>query len=324
MFTYRKEFIILTALIVMIFFALPFVSLYAQTTTPSSGLVPACQSIPKPVGETGFFVTRICTPCDLFALMQNILRFLWWGISVPIATLMLIYSGFLMVNPFGGDSAKSSGTAKKVMTNTVIGIFVVFFAWLIIDTIIKVVADQNIRTTTTGQVPQLQTPLMGGGIRFGPWNKIDCPVPTLPPPSAISPTLITPGGASPFAQAQNTQLLEGAGVDVKKGLGAAQIGGTRLQTLNQIIQLKNACGDRCEILVTSGTEGLHEPGAISHASGHKVDLRPNATLNTFIQKYTNIGPRSDGAAQYRAPNGTIYAREHPGEAGRDHWDVFVP
>lgn len=116
-----------------------------------------------------------CEPCHIFVLGQNILNFLWRDISIPIAILALIYAGFLMIIP--GASSTRLEKGKKVLSNTLIGIAVVFFAWLAIDTIIKVLAGQNL---TSGQPAQIQG--------YGPWNKIECQTGGLPPPANRRPT----------------------------------------------------------------------------------------------------------------------------------------
>lgn len=136
------------------------------------GFVPAgadAQGISRPSAPTGGLVPcgtsanpTPCTPCHLFVLGQNILLFLWWGVSIPIATLMFAYAGFLMVVP----SQQSLGKGKKVLSNTIIGILITFTAWLIVDTVIKVISRQRLASGETGQI------LTAKG--FGPWNKIEC------------------------------------------------------------------------------------------------------------------------------------------------------
>ncbi len=106
-----------------------------------------------------------CTICDIFVLLQNILNFLWWYISIPLATLMLAYAGFLLMIPsLGSGSPPMITKGKKVLKNTVVGIIIIFFSWLFIDTIIKVIAGQELGS---GQ---------GAAKIFGPWNEVECKV----------------------------------------------------------------------------------------------------------------------------------------------------
>ncbi len=93
--------------------------------------------------------------------------------------------------------------------------------------------------------------------------------------------------------------------------------GMRQNTINEIVNIQRNCG--CNIVVTGGTEGGHSAGANSHANGYKVDLGLNTNLNNYVERnFTPVGIRSnDGARLWRAPNGTVYARES------NHWDILV-
>lgn len=124
----------------------------SRPTAPTGGLVP-CGTSTNPTP---------CTPCHLFVLGQNILNFLWWGVSIPIATLMFAYAGFLMVVP----SQNTLGKGKKILSHTVIGLLITFTSWLMVDTVIKVVSGQRLASGQTGQI------LTAKG--FGPWNEIQC------------------------------------------------------------------------------------------------------------------------------------------------------
>jgi hypothetical protein len=119
-----------------------------------------------------------------------------------------------------------------------------------------------------------------------------------------------------LTDAQAKERLRAAGVGYAKGVSFA---GAQESTIAGLIRLKQACGD-CVIIVTSGTEGEHATGTYSHANGYKADLRLNSGLTSFIRtNYEGLGPRSDGAPQYRDAFGNIYAYEG------DHWDVlYVP
>ncbi|MFD4481632.1 hypothetical protein ACFWPU_36750 [Streptomyces sp. NPDC058471] len=70
--------------------------------------------------------------------------------------------------------------------------------------------------------------------------------------------------------------------------------------------LKRASG--CALNITGGTETGHASGTYSHWNGYKLDYGKNT--------FTYIGPRGDGAPQYKSGSGNIYADEG------NHWDVL--
>ena len=153
--TGKNIFFILLAVIFLIFAFSPVYALAAEKadggTFLPEGLVP-CGTARNPTP---------CEPCHIFSLLQKILNFFWWGISVPVATLMLAYGGFLIMLPSLGGDAGMLTRGKKVLTNTLIGILIVFFAWLGIDTIIKVLSGQNLISGETAKI-------------VGPWNQLEC------------------------------------------------------------------------------------------------------------------------------------------------------
>lgn len=118
---------------------------------------------------------NFCTLCDLFPMFDNMLKFVWLYITVPVATIMLVYGGFLMLIPtFGADGSAAMYTkGKKVLTRTIAGIAIVFFAWLAIDTIIKLLG---------GKIVAGDRQFISQG--FGPWNEVNCTATQLGNPSA--------------------------------------------------------------------------------------------------------------------------------------------
>lgn len=147
-------FIAVAALVTLYFSPAPLLAGPDQDFKPA-GLVPASCAY------------SFCSSCDFLVLIQDILNFLWFDISIPVAALMFAWGGFIMIVPgVGGEkSAASFEKGKKILTNTVIGLVIVFMGWLLIDTIIKVIAGQNL----TGGAANING--------YGPWNKIECSAP---------------------------------------------------------------------------------------------------------------------------------------------------
>lgn len=130
----------LLVIAVCLFFLVSFNMAFAQ------GLVPC--------GGPG----RPCSICDLGVLILMVTKFLIWKIAIPLAGLMIVVGGIMMV--IGSASEARITSAKKILTNAFIGIVIVFTAWLIVDTVIKVLVGGDYRNFKAA----LQ--------KFGPWNEI--------------------------------------------------------------------------------------------------------------------------------------------------------
>ena len=117
---------ILVSLTVFLILLLPIISMAAQDPASSgSGLVPCTNSATD--------------PCDFNAFMRlinNIINFILKYMAVPIAALGFTYAGFELVT--SGGSTEKRGVAKKVFTNTALGLACVAGAWLIVKTLLSI------------------------------------------------------------------------------------------------------------------------------------------------------------------------------------------
>jgi hypothetical protein len=84
-----------------------------------------------------------CQFCHLFVLFQNIVNFLLYDIVPPLAVLMIAIGGFMYMFayfspgqalPGGGKGGPALlGQAKKIITATIIGLLIIYGAWLIVN-----------------------------------------------------------------------------------------------------------------------------------------------------------------------------------------------
>lgn len=95
-----------------------------------------------------------CTVCDFFVLIKNIVDFLTIDIAMPVAVVVLIYGGVMLLTSSGSEDKIKKG--KTALWQAIWGLFIVFAAWLIIDTIIKWLGAGG------------QGAIQG----WGPWNNI--------------------------------------------------------------------------------------------------------------------------------------------------------
>lgn len=181
----------------------------------------------------------LCSICDLLKLLEKAFNFIWKFLTVPIATVMLLYGGFLMVLPSFTGNTNQATKGRKVLLNTVIGIAIVFFAWIGVDSILKIMA--------------------GGGnywdnitsVQLGPWNEMKCdeeaarirtidgPVDVIPVefacPSGVT-TRIVDGAEMCDPINQRAAVTRGSIV----GSGSGQCSPSNIQNLNNNVVLRTA------------------------------------------------------------------------------------
>lgn len=81
-----------------------------------------------------------CGLCQFFELASNIINFVVFCLTPPVAGLMIVISGLILI--FGGsESARTYG--KKMLTTTVVAIVIIYASWLLINTIIQLIGGAN-------------------------------------------------------------------------------------------------------------------------------------------------------------------------------------
>lgn len=207
---------------------------------------------------------------------------------------MLAVGGFMMLMPglSGEKGAGSYSKGKKIITNTLLGIIIVFLAWLGIDTLMKAVHGFQYNE--------------GGG--FGPWNAIQCqslPL-TVSMYSDGSNSALNSSGKTFLSDAEVRQVLSAkpgitvldpcpAGIDPKDVPGGcAALSNVSQKAISAITAFKIACG--CPIKITGGT-------------GDKLYIENTPVVKLFIEiTYITAGMRiNDGASLFKAPNGIVFA-----------------
>ena len=75
-----------------------------------------------------------CNICHFFQLINNLTRDFLFKIVPVVASLMFIVGGAMLL--FAGAKPDLLNKAKSVITATVIGLLLIFGAWLIVNTIL--------------------------------------------------------------------------------------------------------------------------------------------------------------------------------------------
>lgn len=95
----------------------------------------------KCIGGVPTFIR--CQFCHFFVMLDGAIDFVLFKLVPPIAILMLVIGGVMfmfahlggaeMLPGGGAGGPKMLGQAKKVITSVVIGLIIIFAAWIIID-----------------------------------------------------------------------------------------------------------------------------------------------------------------------------------------------
>ncbi len=94
-----------------------------------------------PIVPCGIGDGPACTTCDLFKTFKNVIDFVLYGITGPIAAFMIVWAGGMML--LGGAKPELYGQGTKMLTNTLIGVSIILLSWLVTNTLIKSLAAGN-------------------------------------------------------------------------------------------------------------------------------------------------------------------------------------
>lgn len=128
-------------------------ALAAEAAPPpdlSKGLVPCGSSLNQ----------EPCSICHFGALAINLTNFLMYYVALPATALLVAIGGIMLL--IAGPSEPMRNHGKEILKATIIGIIIVFLAWLLVDTVIKIVTNDWSEGAGSLLMEQL-----------GPWNKFD-------------------------------------------------------------------------------------------------------------------------------------------------------
>jgi len=281
---------------------------------------------PKEVVLADGFVTCSgpdCSFCNLVSMANTVIKWLF-GVIVMIFVFLMVVSGFGLVTSGGNQSELES--AKSKFTNAIIGVLIVASAWLLVDTIMKVLLDSG--SGSEGTLDHMST-------GWGPWHNIECSEqvtlhdfsrngsdtslvnddPSLPPPP---PPVSPPAGPGQYTHEEALAALSVANISVvssgnctdKTKKTCTSLDGVQKNSIQRLIEFQQAYGS--PIIITGGTEVGHAAGTYSHSNGYKIDLKQTTSLNEYIKSnFTDIGGN-----KYRDSNGNIFYYHNP-----PHWDI---
>ncbi len=87
--------------------------------------------------------TDKCTFSDVFKLINNLIKFFFTKLLIPIFVIILMYAGFKYITAEGNPSKIAN--LKKILGNIVLGIVIMLCAWLIVRTIMNVLLNEQFK-----------------------------------------------------------------------------------------------------------------------------------------------------------------------------------
>lgn len=116
-------------------FVLVILGIFLPAISPALALDPLV-----PCGRVG---QSPCTTCDALALGKNVSDFILFYLVPTLSTLFFIWAGFKIL--LGGGIPAQVAAGYNIFWTTVYGLLIIFLAWLIVNTVLRTIADdQNI------------------------------------------------------------------------------------------------------------------------------------------------------------------------------------
>jgi hypothetical protein len=196
---------------------------------------------------------------DFPGYVQALYRLGLWIVGIA-AMFMLTVGAFMYLSSAGNNS--TMGTAKKVMTDAIMGLIIALVAWLILNTI----------------NPDLVT------MKFGGMNASSGNGTGTAPKDPDTPSVPQEGT---YSHDEAVKVLSGAGIQVVSSGNCSDPNNKSCTSLEQIpkeavanlISLKEK--SNCSFSVSGGTETGHK----SHGLGKpKMDVKPEDCLGDFLHK----------------------------------------
>ena len=173
-----------------------------------------------------------CQTCHVVMLMDNVTDWLIVVLSI-IASIIIVYAGARLVVSVGDVSAKE--TAKRYISNVIIGYVLLLACWLLVDTVVKfLLKDQN----------------------YGVWNQIQCT--TQPKPTEADKEYINLGSLGGGTVGTDCEALPNGQYNCSRAVASCTAGGGTPTVVTTSTPHRVDCyyapgayGGTCEVL-TSG------------------------------------------------------------------------
>ncbi len=238
--------------------------------------VPAHAAL-TPLVQCGTSTTGACTMCDIFKLFKRIIDYVAFTLVPIIAGLLILMAGFYIL--LGGASPEMVSTGRKMLTNTLIGVAIIYGSWMVTNFILISLAGQNPLTSS--------------------WFKIDCqytapPIPTGPPPGGgIDPLCSDPVAlAAKYREPvipQNDPRLDILMTCIRNKMGSSNLG--EISTFDKSVRLCNLTRGKpiCSLQCSHAINSCHYGGGRGTAGALAVDYGNQVNGDAIIRAANQCG-----------------------------------
>src|SRR3989344_2388939 len=87
------------------------------------------------------YAKTACEICDILELFKRVIDYITFTLTPIFAGILILIAGFMIV--LGGASPEMISKGRTMLTNTVIGVFIIFGSFMITNFIIKSLAGDN-------------------------------------------------------------------------------------------------------------------------------------------------------------------------------------
>lgn len=88
-----------------------------------------------------------CDLCQLFVTAKNVINFFTFNIATPLAIIALVAGGFWLLTSGSSEQRRTQG--KDAINYALLGLLLVFAAWLIIDLILGNLLSESYKPWNT-------------------------------------------------------------------------------------------------------------------------------------------------------------------------------
>ena len=245
---------------------------------PGWPLVPCGLSQDNPA--TSINEKKSCGRCDLFQLLKNLIDFVVGGLMPPLAVLLFVWAGFLIL--LSGANPGLYAQGQTIFKTTFYGIIILLSAWMITNTLILSIGAKYNTAGNWWQFTCTET------------APVSPPPITVPPPGPISTACNQNFGLTPASGCSGSACVNASSLTSTRGCesngGVCLLSSQAFEQAQKFVaSFNNLSAGQCSLRLSSTIQG---EGGPSVSQCHKSGNSKSGTCADF-----NLLPSHDSCYQ---------------------------